>query len=109
MDSNFAEVSIAQSNIQGLLDKDYLVEINYIFRDIQKSYEFAKKRESITKRKVPIEVVEQSFKNSFDTTLFIKSIFKETVVLNLIDRENDIIYEDIDENKFLELLQGDIT
>lgn len=109
LDSNFAEVSIAQSNIQRLLDKDYLVEINYIFRDIQKSYEFAKKRESITKRKVPIEVVEQSFKNSFDTTLFIKSIFKETVVLNLIDRENDIIYEDIDENKFLELLQGDIT
>lgn len=109
LDSNFAEASIAQSNIKRLLDKDYIIEINYIFRDIQKSYEFAKKRESITKRKVPMEIVKKSFKNSFDTTLLIKSIFKETIVLNLIDRENDTIHEDIDENRFLELLQGEIS
>lgn len=96
LDSNFAESSIAQSNIQRLLDKEYVIEINYIFRNIEKSFEFAKKRESITKRKVPLEVVKSSFKNSFDTTLFIKSIFKETIILNLIDRENDIIHEDID-------------
>lgn len=109
LDSNFAEVSIAQSNIQRLLDKEYIIQINYIFRDIDKSYEFAKKRESITKRKVPMEVVKNSFKNSFDTTLLIKSIFKETIILNLIDRENDIIYEDIDENKFFELLKEEIV
>ena len=105
LDSNFAESSIAQSNIQRLLDKEYVIEINYIFRNIEKSFEFAKKRESITKRKVPLEVVKSSFKNSFDTTLFIKSIFKETIILNLIDRENDIIHEDIDENQFFDFLK----
>ena len=108
LDSNFAESSIAQSNIQRLLDKEYVIEINYIFRNIDKSFEFAKKRESITKRKVPLEVVKSSFKNSFDTTLFIKSIFKETIILNLIDRENDIIHEDIDENQFFDFLKEEI-
>jgi len=38
LDSNFAEATIAQSNIERLLDKDYVIEINYIFRDLVKSY-----------------------------------------------------------------------
>ena len=109
LDSNFAEATIAQSNIQRLLDKEYVVEINYIFRDLEKSHEFTKKRESITKRKVPREVVQSTFKNSFDTTLFIKSIFKDAIILNLIDRENDIIYEDIDEHNFFDLLKEEIV
>lgn len=109
LDSNFAEATIAQSNIQRLLDKEYVIEINYIFRDINKSYEFAKKREGITKRKVPLEVVQSSFKNSFDTTLLIKSIFKDAIILNLIDRENDIIHEDIDEQNFFDLLKEGIV
>lgn len=108
LDSNFAEATIAQSNIQRLLDKGYVIEINYIFRNIEKSFEFAKKRESITKRKVPLEVVQSSFKNSFDTTLLIKSIFQDAIILNLFDRENDIIHEDIDENQFYILLTGEI-
>lgn len=108
LDSDFAESSIAQSNIQRFLDKEYVIEINYIFRNIEKSFEFAKKKESITKRKVPWEVVQSSFKNSFDTTLFIKSVFKETIILNLIDRENDIIHEDIDENQFFDFLKEEI-
>jgi len=108
LDSNFAEATIAQSNIQRLLDKGYVIEINYIFRNIEKSFEFAKKRESITKRKVPLEVVQSSFKNSFDTTLLIKSIFQDAIILNLFDRENDIIHEDVDENQFYILLTGEI-
>ena len=56
-----------------------------------------------------MEVVKNSFKNSFDTTLLIKSIFKETIILNLIDRENDIIHKDIDENNFFELLKEEIV
>ncbi len=108
LDSNFAEATIAQSNIQRLLDKGYVIEINYIFRNIQKSFEFAKKRESITKRKVPLEVVKSSFKNSFDTTLLIKSIFQDAIILNIFDRENDIIHEDIDEKQFYILLAGEI-
>jgi len=109
LDSNFAEATIAQSNIQRLLDKEYVVEINYIFRDLEKSHEFTKKRESITKRKVPREVVQSTFKNSFDTTLFIKSIFKDAIILNLIDRENDIIHEDIEEQIFFDLLKEEIV
>ena len=109
LDSNFAEATIAQSNIQRLLDKEYVIEINYIFRDINKSYEFAKKREGITKRKVPLEVVQSSFKNSFDTTLLIKSIFKDAIILNLIDRENDIIHEDVDEHNFFDLLKEEVV
>ena len=108
LDSNFAEVSIAQSNIQRLIDKEYIIEINYIFRSLEKSYEFAKKRESVTKRKVPMEIVQRSFKDSFDTTLIIKSMFKETIILNLIDRENATIYEDISEYEFFNLLKGEI-
>lgn len=108
MDSNLAEITIAQSNIQRLLDKKYLVEINYIFRELSESYEFAKKREDKTKRKVPMNVVESTFKNSFDTTLFIKQLFSESVILNLIDRKNDKIYEDIDADKFFELLRKEI-
>ena len=108
LDSNFAEPTIAQSNIRRLLDKEYVIQINYIFRDIEKSFKFAKEREAITKRKVPLEVVQRSFKNSFDTTLLIKSIFADAIILNLIDRENDIIYEDINENKFFDLLKEEI-
>jgi pyruvate formate-lyase activating enzyme-like uncharacterized protein len=108
LDSNFAELSIAQSNIKRLLDKEYIIEINYIFRNIEKSFEFTKKREFITKRKVPLEIVQSSFKNSFDTTLFIKKAFKETIILNLIDRENDTIHSDIDENQFFDLLKKEI-
>jgi len=108
MDSNLAEPNIAQSNIERLLSKGYLIEINYIFRELGESYEFAKKREDKTKRKVPMSVVKSTFKNSFDTTLFIKQLFSESVILNLIDRKNDKIYEDIDADKFFELLRKEI-
>jgi predicted kinase len=108
MDSNFAEITIAQKNVERLLRKGYIVEINYIFRNIEKSYEFAKKRETITKRKVPRDVVEKSFKNSFDTTLFIKTFFNESIILNFIDRENNKIYSDIDENEFLKIMEKEI-
>lgn len=109
MDSNFAEPTIAQSNIQRLLDKEYVVEINYIYRECSKCYEFAQKREAVTKRKVPIEVVEKTFKDSFVTTLYIKSTFQDAVILNLLDREHDIIHENIDEAGFLTLLEKEIA
>ena len=62
----------------------------------------------MTKRKVPLEVVKSSFKNSFDTTLLIKSIFQDAIILNIFDRENDIIHEDVDEKQFYNLLAGEI-
>ncbi len=108
MDSNFAEPIMAQSNIERLLKKGYIVEINYIYRELQESYEFAKKRELITKRKVPMDVVIRSFKNSFTTTLFIKKTFSKNIILNLFDRKNDRVYEDIDENNFVKILSKEI-
>lgn len=109
MDSNLAEANIAQSNIQRLLNKEYLIEINYIFRELKESYKFAKEREAKTKRKVPMSVVKSTFNNSFNTTLFIKKFFSTSIILNLIDRKNDKIYEDIDENKFFKLLSKEIS
>lgn len=109
MDSNFAEPTIAQSNVQRLLDKEYVVEINYIFRKFERCYEFAQKRESITKRKVPMDVVKRTMKDSFSTTLYIKSTFQDAIILNLLDRENDIIHENIDEDRFLKLLEREIA
>ena len=109
MDSNFAEPTIAQSNIQRLLDKEYVVEINYIFRRLKSCCIFAKQRESVTKRRVPIDVVKRTMKDSFITTLFIKSMFQDAIILNLLDRENDIIHENISEDKFLKLLEKEIV
>ncbi|HQR74164.1 MAG TPA: zeta toxin family protein [Sulfurovum sp.] len=109
MDSNFAEPTMAQSNIQRLLDKEYVIEINYIFRKLEACYVFAQKRESVTKRKVPMEVVKRTMKGSFDTTLYIKSTFKDAIILNLLDRENGKIHKNIDENRFLELLEKEIV
>ena len=108
MDSNFAEITIAQSNIKRLLAKEYLVEINYIFRGLYECYEFAQKRELITKRKVPMDIVVRSFKNSFDTTLFIKNTFSNNIILNLLDRKNNKIYEDISAESFFKILRKEI-
>lgn len=44
----------------------------------------------------------------FDTTLLIKSIFQDAIILNIFDRENDIIHEDVDEKQFYILLAGEI-
>ena len=51
---------------------------------------------------------DKSFKNSFNTTLLIKSIFQDAIILNIFDRENDIIHEDVDEKQFYILLAGEI-
>lgn len=99
---------MAKSNIQRLLNKAYVIEINYIYRALDKCYEFAHQREIVTKRKVPMKIVKKTFKDSFDTVLFIKSTFQDAVILNLIDRENDTIHENINEVEFLTLLQKEI-
>ena len=69
-------------------------------QDLDKCFEFAKAREKITKRVVPKEVIENSFKDSISTTLQIKEIFSNSVILNLIDRVDNKLYEDISANEF---------
>jgi len=100
LDSNFSAFNIAQINIQKALKHKYIVEIVYILQDLDKCYEFAKAREKVTKRVVPKEVIENSLRNSFDTVLKIKEIFKDKINLVLIDRINKKTIENIETKDF---------
>lgn len=49
LDSNFAETTIAKSNIQRLLDKEYVIEINYIFEILIKVLNLLRKENLLLK------------------------------------------------------------
>ena len=108
LDSNFSAFNIAQINIQKALKHKYIVEIVYILQDLDKCYEFAKAREKVTKRVVPKEVIENSLRNSFDTVLKIKEIFRNEVNLILIDRINKRTIENIETKDFFEIVAKEI-
>ena len=108
LDSNFSAFNIAQINIQKALKHKYIVEIVYILQDLDKCYEFAKAREKVTKRVVPKEVIENSLRNSFDTVLKIKEIFRNEVNLILIDRINKRTIENIETKDFFEIVSKEI-
>ena len=94
------DLIISKINLTKALKHQYIIEIVYILQDLDKCFEFAKAREKITKRVVPKEVIENSFKDSISTTLQIKEIFSNSVILNLIDRVDNKLYEDISANEF---------
>ena len=77
-------------------------------QEIDKCIDFAKKRENITKRKVPRDKIIYTFKNSMITTLKIKQLFKDDILLNLIDRKNNRIIEDIKDYEFLKFIQKEL-
>ncbi len=108
LDTNFAQKQIAQNNIKRLLDKNYIIEICYFYRSLESSYEFARAREQVTKRKVSFETVQRTFKNSFTTALFIKGTFKNDVMLHLFDREYGTIIKNIDEKELFNRLHGEV-
>jgi predicted ABC-type ATPase len=108
MDTNFANINIATININKALKNNYLVEVVYIYQEIEKCIDFVKKREHITKRKVPKDKVIYTFKNSMITTLSIKELFKENILLTFIDRKNSIIYDDISYEMFFKLVKKDL-
>ncbi len=97
LDSNFASTGQARQNIERLLKRGYNIQIVYFYNEPEKCFEYAIEREVVTHRHVPKDVFMRSNENSYKTVLEIKTIFKEKVTLNFIDRRDDRYYEDIDE------------
>ncbi|WP_297439969.1 zeta toxin family protein [Sulfurimonas sp.] len=95
LDSNLSNLSKALENIKRLLDKEYRVEIFYLYNEPEHCYEYAIKREIVTKRKVPYEVFVKSNINSYKTVIALKSILKNDIILHYIDKREDKTYENI--------------
>ena len=97
LDSNFASTGQARQNIERLLKRGYNIQIVYFYNEPEKCFEYAIEREVVTHRHVPKDVFMRSNENSYKTVLEIKTIFKEKVTLNFVDRRDERYYEDIDE------------
>jgi len=95
LDSNLSSVSKAVENIDRLLAKDYIIEIYYLYNDPQKCFEYAVKREVVTKRKVPYDVFVKSNVDSFYTIIELKKRYNTDIVLHFLDKRINKLYEDI--------------
>jgi hypothetical protein len=98
LDSNLSNLSKAVENIERLLDKGYKIEICYLYNEPTVCYEYAIKREIVTKRKVPYDIFINSNINSYKTVLELKNIFKNDIMLHYIDKKNNSTYGNIDSN-----------
>ncbi len=105
-DSNFASIDLEIQNIERLLKKDYKIDIFYLYNHPNICFEYATRREIVTKRKVPKDVFIRSNENSYKTIIHIKDLFKDKVTLNFFDKRDNIIHENID-SIFLKKLIGD--
>jgi len=95
MDSNFSSYELANRNIKSLIKRGYNVEIYYIYDDLKKCFLYTKKREAITKRKVPEDVFFNSVVKSRQTVINIKKEYQDDITLNLIDKTTNSEYSDI--------------
>jgi len=101
LDSNLASASQAQQNIERLLKRGYNIQIVYFYNHPEVCFQYATEREVVTHRRVPRDVFIRSNENSFKTVIEIKSLFKEKVILNFIDRRDDSYHSNID-GKYLQ-------
>jgi len=101
LDSNLASASQAQQNIERLLKRGYNIQIVYFYNNPEVCFQYATEREVVTHRRVPRDVFIRSNDNSFKTVIEIKSLFKEKVILNFIDRRDDSYHSNID-GKYLQ-------
>ena len=97
LDSNLASNTQAQQNIERLFKRGYNIQIVYLYNTPDACFKYATEREVVTHRRVPKDVFIRSNENSYKTVLKIKSLFKEQVTLNFIDKCDDSYYQDIDE------------
>jgi len=97
LDSNLASTTQAKQNIERLLKRGYNIQIVYLYNRPDVCFEYATEREVVTHRRVTKDVFIRSNENSYQTILEIKSLFKEQVTLNFIDKRDDSYYQDIDE------------
>jgi hypothetical protein len=65
-------------------------------KGFSKLFDYAIKREVVTKRKVPYDIFVKSDINSYKTVIELKNIFKDDIILHYIDKKNDLTYENID-------------
>ena len=100
MDSNFSSIELATRNIKSLIKRGYNIEIYYIYDDLKKCFLYTKKREAITKRIVPEDVFFNSVVKSRETVITIKSKYKDSIILNLIDKTTNSEYSDISISDF---------
>ena len=100
LDSNLSHFQTAQENMVKLLKNGYSIEIFYIYDDIEKCFFYTKIREKDTKRAVPEEVFFNSVVKSRETTYRIKQHFANDIVLNVIDKRENKIYENIRSDAF---------
>ena len=108
LDTNFSNFNIASINLTKALKHQYIIEIIYILQDLDKCFEFAKIREYVTKRTVPKELIEKSFIRSAKTVIQAKESFKNSIILNIIDRINNKFYKDISVHEFFEIIPNDL-
>ena len=106
MDSNLAYQNIAIQNIRRLLKRSYHIEIYYLYNDPVVCFEYTIRREIVTHRKVPQDVLLDTNIKSYHTVVEIKKIFGDKIILHYIDRRNENVYNDI-EADFLTSLLGD--
>lgn len=104
IDSNLSNAKIARQNITSLLDRGYRIEIFYIYDNLEMCFMYTKKREAITKRRVPEEVFLNSVIRSHETTFEIKNEFGAKIALTLIDKRTDTSYENISSNEFSKII-----
>ena len=93
LDSNLSNISQAINNCERLLNKNYRIEIFYLYNDPILCYQYAIKREVVTNRKVPYDIFIKSNINSYKTVLELKNIFDDKIILHYIDKKTDIIYK----------------
>ena len=106
LDSNFADIDIAKQNIESLLKRAYTVHILYLYNEPDACYEYATRRELVTHRKVPQDVLIRSNIRSYQTVLAIKKFFQNKVTLDFANtsKTNPGIYEDIDAQQLENLI-----
>lgn len=97
LDSNLASKTQAKQNIERLLKRGYNINIMYLYNNPLKCFKYATEREVVTHRRVPKDVFIRSNENSYQTIIEIKSLFKEKVTLNFIDKRDDSYHQNIDE------------
>lgn len=104
LDSNLSHLQTANENMVKLLKNGYRIEIFYIYNDLGKCLSYTKLREEVTKRTVPIKVFFNSVLKSRVTTYEIKKQFSEQIVLNVIDKRDKQMYENISCERFYTII-----
>ena len=103
LDGNFAEYHIQKQNIQRAIERNYDIEIIFVYRDKNIAKAYTKQREKIEGRIVPDSIFEQKYTNSIKTTIKILKEY-DSISFKYIDlQEKEISKNDKGLEKLLKL------